>query len=39
MIKRGIVGPQYEEVWGNENKEENQPDSAGRTANPRPANQ
>ena len=39
MIKRGIVVPEYEEVWGNKNKEENQPDSAGRTENPRPANQ
>jgi len=39
MIKRGIVVPEYEEVWGNENKEENPPDSAGREENPQPANQ
>jgi monofunctional biosynthetic peptidoglycan transglycosylase len=39
MIKRGIVVHEYEEVWGNENKEQNQPDSAGWAENPRPANQ
>ncbi|MEK7713083.1 MAG: monofunctional biosynthetic peptidoglycan transglycosylase, partial [Nitrospirota bacterium] len=39
MIKRGIVVPQYEEVWGNENKEENPPDSAGQPETQRPANQ
>ena len=39
MVKRGIVVPEYEEVWGNENKEENPPDSAGQPETQRPANQ
>ncbi|MDP2276656.1 MAG: monofunctional biosynthetic peptidoglycan transglycosylase [Nitrospirota bacterium] len=39
MIKRGIVVPEYEEVWGHENKEENPPDSAGQPETQRPANQ